>query len=561
MAACCMPNKDAPMAWPEPGPESGSGPALLRVGVWMEYFPDWLVGLGRDGISRLIGYVVTGAAEAAAGQARTATAPAPATAAGIGPVRFEFWGPSFAQEALQRFVADLPPAARALCRVAPAAQADPFAGAESVTAMLQRPLLPLPAEVRAEVDFALKLVTGGATDIYADGAYERNTRTDFVLTAMAANRADSVDVWYVPSTRFAHALLLMRPQVLSFPDYVFCEFPRLYHGEYSAALAQERHVVETLAQRVLDRAGAVITLSEHVRHAHIGGHFRYPPDRIAVIRHGRVELAGGPDMPSGSGADPRAGHARAITAWLHDQARGLGPEPQAGTPAAALHAGRRLLLSWMAALDWAATPFVFFPTVLRPYKNIGNVIEAVRRMRDIHGHPCRLVTTADLWGAPEGAELAAVLRREEMMFDVLTLPKVPDAVLHALYALADAAIAPSLFEGGLPFMVSEALAVDTPVILGDIPVVREVMGDRVRDFPFFDPFDPAAIAACIMTASDRARADRAGLVAEQRALFAPVVRRSWADAACDYDRVFRAVAAGSGHDRDHGRAGREENPR
>lgn len=501
--------------------------APLRIGVWMEFFPDWLVALGHDGISRLIGYVVTGFAEA-----------------GL-PVRFVFHGPSFAQDPLQRFVAGLPAAARAICTVAPPAGDNPFAGAASVTEMLQRPLLPLPEAVRAEIDFALALITGGAGGLYADGAYERNTRADFVLTALAANRAADVDVWYVPSARFCHAALLERPVVLSFPDYVFGEFPRLYHQDYNPGLAHERRVFETLAQITLDHAARVITFSENVRTNHIGGYFRYPAERIAVIRHGRVELdgAGTPGAPD-PGAT-RAGHAATLAAWLRDRAAQLAAAPAAapGTPAADQQAALRLLTAWMGALDWAATPFVFFPTVLRPYKNIANTIEAVRILRDVHGHPCRLVTTADIWGAPEGAALAETVRRQGLMFDVLSLPKVPDAVLHALYALADAAIAPSFFEGGLPFMVSEALAVDTPVILGDIPVVREVMGAKVEDFPFFDPCDPEAMARCMMTVSDRARAGRAGLVAEQRGLFAPVIGRSWADAARDYAAVFRAAAA------------------
>lgn len=306
---------------------------------------------------------------------------------------------------------------------------------------------------------------------------------------------------------------------------------------------------ETLAQITLDHAARVVTFSDNVRTNHIGGHFRYPADHIAVIRHGRVELDGaGAQSTAGPATDPdatRAGHADTLAAWLRDRAAGLAAAPAAapGTPEADLQAAQRLLTAWSGALDWAATPFVFFPTVLRPYKNIANVIEAVRILRDVHGHPCRLVTTANIWGAPEGAALAETIRREGLMFDVLSLPKVPDAVLLALYALADAAIAPSFFEGGLPFMVSEALAVDTPVILGDIPVVREVMGMQAGAFPFFDPCDPEAMARCMMTVSDRARADRAGLVADQRRLFAPVIGRSWADAARDYAAVFRAAAA------------------
>jgi glycosyltransferase involved in cell wall biosynthesis len=506
--------------------------AALRIGIWMEYFPDWLVALGRDGISRLIGYVVTGFAEA-----------------GL-PAGFTLWGPSFAQDKMRQFVAELPEAARDICSVAPAAQDDPFSGAASVIEMLGRPLAPLSDEVRAETAFALALVTGGDETLYAAGPYEQNTRTDFVLTALAANRAASVDVWYVPSARFCHAALLDRPRVLSFPDYVFGEFPRIYHQDYNPHLARERHVFESLAQVTLDHSARVVTFSDTVRQAHVGRHFRYPADRVAVIRHGRVALEGMTAAGADSaGGDSRQALAGKVTAWLLAQAAASRTAQEgaaqhgAAQHGAAQHGARiaadRLRLTQMAALDWARTPFVFFPTVLRPYKNLRNLIMAAADLRDRLDHPCKLVTTADIWSDPD---LARLLRQGDLAFDVLSLPKVPDHVLAALYALADAAIAPSFFEGGLPFMVSEALAVDTPVLLADIPVVREVMGPEVDRLPFFDPYQPGAIAEAMAWASDRARADRAGFLAEQRALFAPVIGRSWADAARDYEAVFRAAA-------------------
>jgi len=70
---------------------------------------------------------------------------------------------------------------------------------------------------------------------------------------------------------------------------------------------------------------------------------------------------------------------------------------------------------------------------------------------------------------------------------------VPDADLPALYNLARVVVQPSLYEGfGLP--VIEAMACGTPVIVSDIPVLREVAGNAAQVFP---PDDPAALAALL----------------------------------------------------------------
>ena len=71
----------------------------LRIGVWMEYFPDWLVGLGRDGISRLLGFLIDGAA------------------VGNLPVKWELWGPTWAYDHLNQFLNELDPKSRRCCRV------------------------------------------------------------------------------------------------------------------------------------------------------------------------------------------------------------------------------------------------------------------------------------------------------------------------------------------------------------------------------------------------------------------------------------------------------------
>jgi glycosyltransferase involved in cell wall biosynthesis len=70
---------------------------------------------------------------------------------------------------------------------------------------------------------------------------------------------------------------------------------------------------------------------------------------------------------------------------------------------------------------------------------------------------------------------------------------VSDKELANLYKHAQALVFPSLMEGfGLPAL--EALANNCPVIVSDIPVFHEILGDVPK---YFDPHDENALVECL----------------------------------------------------------------
>jgi len=462
----------------------------LRIGIWMEYFPDWLVSFGHDGISRLIGYLLSGFEDRTADE-----------------VEFVFWGPTFAQDKINDFVETLHPNVKALCRVATPSHANPFEGRNGLPEFVAAPRRALTGQLDLELSYILELVSNGEF-IYNRGDYEFNVRSDFVLCALEANSIGDVDVWYVPAPRFCHASLLEAPVVLAFPDYVYREFPRIYHTDHNPHMVVESTTFEIMATAALAASDRVLTFHGHVQ-------LDSPEWRVIKDPKERTAFC-----------------ANQLRSYIH---KSLVTDT--------LTEEKELLLEYMGNVPWDDTNFVFFPTALRPYKNILSVVTAIRILKEERNFPCRLVTTANISVEKAGTdEIGNYIIDNELIFDVLCLPGIPDAVLTSLYSLATASIAPSYFEGGFPFMVTEALSVDTPVVIGDIPVAREIFGDRTQEFPFFDVHDPVAIADAIEAICTQSNADRTALIAKQRKLFAPVVDRSWADAGTEYEAHFRAAA-------------------
>lgn len=127
-------------------------------------------------------------------------------------------------------------------------------------------------------------------------------------------------------------------------------------------------------------------------------------------------------------------------------------------------------------------PYLLCVSTLHPHKNIDRLIRAyAKRKRDyklvIAGMRGFYTEQIEKLIAELGAsvELAGWIPREELL---------------RLYEHARAFVYPSTFEGfGMP--VLEAMAAGVPLACADIPVLREVAGDRAL---YFDPMDEDAIA-------------------------------------------------------------------
>jgi glycosyltransferase involved in cell wall biosynthesis len=176
--------------------------------------------------------------------------------------------------------------------------------------------------------------------------------------------------------------------------------------------------------------------------------------------------------------------------------------------------------------------YLFYASQLRPSKNILTLLRAYKHLLCERLLPHKLILTCR--GA--GTELDEFVTSNNLGADVLFLPRLSEPELAACYKLADLAVNPSLFEGGMPFTFAEALSVSTPVVMSDIEVTREVLTEqRIRELTLFDPYSWNAMADKIEWALN----NRESLLKEQREYYVTnIAVRTWDDVVSDHIAVL-----------------------
>jgi glycosyltransferase involved in cell wall biosynthesis len=179
--------------------------------------------------------------------------------------------------------------------------------------------------------------------------------------------------------------------------------------------------------------------------------------------------------------------------------------------------------------------YIFYPTQVRPYKNVSVLVEALHillgRSRDLD-----LVLTGSPADVPE---VYNAIKEHKLQQRVISLSSVAENELYSLYRYAAAAAVPTLFEGGFPWQACEALFMDTPLALSDIPVVRERIefhGMTVESsgLELFPPNDPLACADAL----EKIIRNREATLLAQQTFKHTFLSYSWKDAVIHYYRLF-----------------------
>lgn len=125
--------------------------------------------------------------------------------------------------------------------------------------------------------------------------------------------------------------------------------------------------------------------------------------------------------------------------------------------------------------------YCIYPTQFRPHKGILELIESWNDVLE-YFPTVKLVLTADPWKNNDLLD-AVVSRGLEM--SVIFVPNLSEAELIAWTIRSKLVISASEAEGAMPFMVSEAMAAQTPFLIRDLDVSKEVIPSDIQDICFF----------------------------------------------------------------------------
>ena len=137
------------------------------------------------------------------------------------------------------------------------------------------------------------------------------------------------------------------------------------------------------------------------------------------------------------------------------------------------------------------SPFTFLAVALcTPNKNLGVLVEAVKRLRTMTQCRFRCLLTIDPTQHPTARELLARIKREDVGDLLVNIGSLAPEQLARAYATADAFILPTLLESFCrPY--DEAMHFDLPILTSD----RDFALERCQNAAiYFDPLDAGSVA-------------------------------------------------------------------
>jgi len=323
---------------------------------------------------------------------------------------------------------------------------------------------------------------------------------------------NDIDCWFFPFPRYAAAFKVKTPKVVSLPDLVHLDFPtrflQLDENYYS--------LIEEISDS-LKSATKVITYSNYVCENHVVKNNYAKGENVVVINHAPIDLSS--QIAITNSTSSHKGNLRTTSLEIiQNYVRNLSINEN------------NYNSEYIAQLPFEDIKYFFISSQNRPHKNYLNTIKAYEKLLREQYINAKLLVTGDLYG-----EVLDYINARRLHLDVLSLHALPAKVHAAFYACAELTLAPSLFEGGFPFVFSESLSLNTPVLLSDIPVVREVLPSPIYDQFIFDPYSIQDIVSKVSWAMD----NRTELLTNQKKILRKMKNRTWENVADEYSNVFK----------------------
>src|SRR5712664_490988 len=342
-----------------------------------------------------------------------------------------------------------------------------------------------------------------------NGVYRRETS----WMVNFANRDGTIDFWFSPTVFWPEFNAINKPSALCFPDMVLSEFPVSFAVDHPHTLA-----VFGRCEKTIEGGRHFITYSDVTAEEGLERRFGVNKGQISVIPHAAMDLSH--HISIEGTLDPGQARRRFAVNLLEGHRN--------------VHWQTHRYLSNFSFQD---TKYLFYPSQIRPNKNIVNLIRGYEiSLRRKHQY-AKLILTGDV---STNTEISNFLRARRLQYDIIFFNDVPEQILAALYHLAELVINPTLYEGGFPFTFTEGLSVGTPSIMSDIPQVRQAIPNELAEEMLFDPYSPETIANAIV----HGLTHRARLVDLQMPLYRKMRKRSWSDVASDHVATFSKIRDG-----------------
>lgn len=373
-------------------------------------------------------------------------------------------------------------------------------------------ILRLPAPAQRKV----ARVAAMARNLKSDGLvlrmYQEMERSETLRMLKLANGLKHVRAWYCPTAFWQSFNQLNAPRLMCVPDVVLSEFPVGFAKAGGDRFLQTFNSVEA----TIRGGDHFVTYSSKVKWSTLVDKYGVPAQKISVVHHAPndlsrwVQVSGFSDLEATS-----RNYCRSLMAGALLKARGS---------------------SYTQGFENTSLSFIFYASQLRPNKNVMTLLRAYRELREEDVINQKLIITGDPAGLPEVRDYIAEHKLET---EVLCLHGLTVKELAACYKLADLAVNPSLSEGGCPFTFTEALSVDTPVVMARIPVSEEVLTDPdLQEITFFDPYNWRDLAQRI----EWALSHREHMLSTQRDAYAELSKRTWAHVVDEHLQILERIS-------------------
>ncbi|SED12436.1 hypothetical protein SAMN04490185_2816 [Pseudomonas frederiksbergensis] len=353
-------------------------------------------------------------------------------------------------------------------------------------------------------------------DAFIFRLYKRMERIESERMLQLIDSLADVKAWYSPTAFWPAFNKINRPRLMCVPDVVLSDFPVGFSSVGGERFLQTYEDV----RRSIQTGQHYVTYSNAIKWDTLVEQYSIRASNVSVIHHA-------PNM---------------LNQWV--TTRGF-----SDLEATSLHYSQTLLGSAMrkssnqnytVGFANSSFKFIFYASQFRPNKNLLMLLRAYEFLLRKKYVSHKLILTGDPERYPSVKKFIAEHGLEN---DVLCLHGLTVQELAACYKLADLAINPSLSEGGCPFTFTEALSVDTPVVMARIAVTEEILNQpELQDTTFFDPFEWEDMARRI----EWALAHREELLALQKNIYQSLIQRTWTDVVNEHITVLEAISIGGG---------------